>query len=153
MIHTSSTSSLRDFSDYTGTLNPSHCFYHGGNQKVNHGRFVGATAEIKHHVYDIANDRTNFETFEKTTREIANYVGRTCQDGGDFRNGMLALELPPLDPPVYKAPTGDNVTEDDRMAAKTLWEIKLKKWDRRMYDVHPRDQPANGLCHHHWSMQ
>ena len=109
---------------------------HRGNnpgQKGNQGRFIGATPEIKHHVYDLSNDHTNFETFEKTTREIANYVGRTCQDGGDFRNGMLALELPPLPAPRYIPPTGDNVTEDDRMAAQAMWQIQLKKWDRRMY--------------------
>eukprot|EP00428_Durinskia_dybowskii_P007658 CAMPEP_0170304768 /NCGR_PEP_ID=MMETSP0116_2-20130129/52734_1 /TAXON_ID=400756 /ORGANISM="Durinskia baltica, Strain CSIRO CS-38" /LENGTH=128 /DNA_ID=CAMNT_0010556771 /DNA_START=139 /DNA_END=522 /DNA_ORIENTATION=+ len=88
---------------------------HRGNnsgQKGSQGRFVGATPEIKHHVYDLANDRTNFETFEKTTREIANYVGRTVQDGGDFRNGMLALELPPLLAPRYTPPSGEGVTDD-----------------------------------------
>ena len=43
-------------------------------------RFRGTEDALKGHVYTLAPNRT--EVYQKTTREIADYVGRTYKNGG-----------------------------------------------------------------------
>ena len=46
------------------------------------------------------------DTFAKTTREIAEYVGCKFDDAGEFRTGMVEMRLTPLTEPA--PPTDDN---------------------------------------------
>jgi len=49
-----------------------------GNREV---KFEGKCTEIKNSVYDVISAK---DTFAKTTREIAEYVGREFDDAGEF---------------------------------------------------------------------
>jgi len=62
-------------------------------------------------VYDIVAGK---ESFLRTTREIAKYVGSQYEDAGEFRIGMVELALPALAAP--KHPTN---------ATKT---IEMEEW-------------------------
>eukprot|EP00957_Ditylum_brightwellii_P021529 1622830-Ditylum_brightwellii.AAC.1 len=64
-------------------------------------KFEGRTAELKGHIYD-AGYALQANLFVNTTRELAEYAGRTCNDSGDIRNAILeqkdvTFELPVLD--------------------------------------------------------
>jgi hypothetical protein len=61
-----------------------------GGQSRSYSRFVGKCEEIKQFVYDVV---SSSDSFSKTTREIAEYVGRTYDEAGEFRTGMVAMEL------------------------------------------------------------
>ena len=67
------------------------------------GRFEGDCPALKGHTYDVI---AGGDTFAKTTRKIAEYVARSYDDAGDFRTGMIDLDLPdiqaPPDPDVSK---------------------------------------------------
>jgi hypothetical protein len=66
-------------------------------------KFEGKCSEIKNSVYDVVSGK---DTVAKTTREIAEYVGREFDDAGEFRTGMVEMRLPPLTkPPPPLQPT------------------------------------------------
>ena len=50
--------------------------------------FQGKCADLKSAVYDVTAGR---DTFTKTARDIAEYVGREYDDAGEFRTGMVNL--------------------------------------------------------------
>jgi hypothetical protein len=58
------------------------------------GKFEGKCADLKTSTYDVTG--AGRDTFIKTTREIAEYIGRTYEDAGEFRTGMVELSLPDL---------------------------------------------------------
>jgi hypothetical protein len=61
-------------------------------------KFEGKCADIKTSVYDVMSGK---DTFAKTTQEIAEYVGREFDDAGEFRTGMVEMQLTPLvEPPL-----------------------------------------------------
>ena len=64
-------------------------------------RFEGKCDALKGHIYDVARgSNKHHETFQKTTREIAEYIGREFDEGGEFRTGLVNLRLPDLIEPV-----------------------------------------------------
>jgi hypothetical protein len=48
-------------------------------------KFEGKCSELKASIYDVV---TGKDTFAKTTREIAKYVGHEFDDAGEFQMGM-----------------------------------------------------------------
>ncbi len=64
------------------------------------GAFRGRCDELKGAVYDIVAGK---ESFLRTTREIAEYVGSRYEDAGEFRIGMVELSLPTLAAPTHPA--------------------------------------------------
>ena len=75
-------------------------------------RFRGTEDALKGHVYTLAPNRT--EVYQKTTREIADYVGRTYKNGGDVKRSIdkltiidipAPMELPVATPAVPATPT------------------------------------------------
>jgi len=64
------------------------------------GAFRGRCDELKGAVYDIVARK---ESFLRTTREIAEYVGSRYEDAGEFRIGMVELSLPTLAAPTHPA--------------------------------------------------
>ena len=72
-----------------------------GNRRAE-SKFEGKCSEIKTSVYDVVSGK---DTFAKTTREIAEYVGREFDDAGEFRTGMVEMSLAAL---IEPAPPDDN---------------------------------------------
>jgi hypothetical protein len=66
-------------------------------------KFEGKCDDLKGHIYDCSDARQS-DQFMKTTREIAEYVGRTYKYGGDARLAVETLGMPaitmPADPAV-----------------------------------------------------
>jgi len=73
-------------------------------------------------VYDVV---TGKDTFAKTTREIAEYVGREFDDAGEFRTGMVAMRLPDLTEPVAPA---DNAG----VVAVELWKLARRTYEKSL---------------------
>lgn len=78
-------------------------------------RFEGKCKSLKGHIYDCS-DARQMDMFSRTTKEIAEYVGRTYKEGGgDLRLIVENLELPeivpPLDPPAGASRTDERIWE------------------------------------------
>jgi uncharacterized membrane protein YgcG len=63
------------------------------------------------------------DTFAKTTREIAEYVGRDFDDAGEFRTGMVEMSLPPIIEPA--AP------EDGNPISFELWRMARRTFEKQ----------------------
>jgi hypothetical protein len=92
----------------------------GGQRRRNKSRragnrepkFEGKCADIKTSVYDVVSGK---DTFAKTTREIAEYVGRDFDDAGEFHTGMVEMSLPPIIEPA--------VPQDGNPVSFKLWRM------------------------------
>ena len=66
-------------------------------------KFEGRCSDLAGHIYDCANTR-QADVYAKTTREIAEYVGRTYTYGTDVKIAVEKLAIPtlnmPADPPT-----------------------------------------------------
>jgi hypothetical protein len=91
------------------------------NRQAGRGsRFEGKCEDIKNSVYDVVSGK---DTFAKTTREIAEYVGREFDDGAEFRTGMVEMRLPPLVvPPVPAA--------NDAIGFE-LWKMARQRYEKQ----------------------
>jgi len=92
--------------------------------------FQGKIPELEGYVYDVvSNDPT--KSYQKTTEEIAEYVGRTLKDANEFRMGMIELKLPTLTEP--KDPEDPNNP------------VLLRKWDTawKQYQKKLNDRESN----------
>jgi hypothetical protein len=78
-------------------------------------KFEGKCADLKGHIYDCSDVRQS-DQYTKTTREIAEYVGRTFTYGGDARLSVETLVLTTFAPP------------DDPDANATRTEIRI--WEK-----------------------
>ena len=99
-------------------------------KKDSKSTFVGKIPELEGYIYDVvSNDPT--KSYQKTTEEIAEYVGRTLKDADQFRMGMIELNLPPLIEP--KDPTDPENP------------IQLRKWDTawKQYQKELNDRKSN----------
>jgi hypothetical protein len=90
----------------------------GGKRET---KFEGKCADLKASVYDVLSGK---DTFAKTTREIAEYVGREYDDAGEFRTGMVELRLPPLVRPA--APP------DNSLINVELWKIEIGDYQKQV---------------------
>ena len=77
--------------------------YHRSSSKKNvmpkQAKFEGKCEDLKGHIYDCADARQS-DMFIKTTREIAEFVGRTYKYGSDARLAVENLTLPVIDEPM-----------------------------------------------------
>ena len=80
-------------------------------------KFEGKCPDLKGHIYDCSDVRQS-DQYTKTTKEIAEHVGRTYTYGGDARLAVETLTLPTLTMPV-DPPDGANRTET-RIWEKTV---------------------------------
>jgi hypothetical protein len=55
------------------------------------GKFEGKCVNLKSSTYNVTG--AGRDTFIKTTREIAEYIGRTYEDAGEFRTSLVELSL------------------------------------------------------------
>jgi hypothetical protein len=93
-------------------------------------KFEGKRSEIKSPVYDVISGK---DTLAKTTREIAEYVGREFDDAGEFRTGMVEMRLPALTEP---APPVDG----------TPINFELWKMTRRTFEKQTEARRRNSSC-------
>jgi hypothetical protein len=73
-------------------------------------------------VYDVVSGK---DSFAKTTREISEYVGREFDDAGEFRTGMVELQLCPLDEPAPPADPG-------QMVEFELWKMARRTYEKQL---------------------
>jgi hypothetical protein len=71
-------------------------------------------------VYDVVSGK---DTFAKTTREIAEYVGREFDDAGEFRTGMVEMRLAALAEPT---PPEDNTPMNFE-----LWKMARRTFEKQ----------------------
>ena len=85
-------------------------------------KFEGKCGELKDAVYDVVSGK---ETFTKTTRDIAEYVGRQFEEAGEFRTAMVDMELAPLVEPT--APT-----DTTNVVALELWKMARRTYEKKV---------------------
>ena len=68
------------------------------NANTSTRKFKGKKDELKGHIYDCSSQKQS-DQFVTTTREIAEYVGRTYKYGGDIKATLEKLELVTIDLP------------------------------------------------------
>jgi len=86
-------------------------------------KFEGKCDALKGHIYDYS-DARQADLFTKTTKEIAEFVGRTYKYGSDTRLAVEGLALPTLTMP----------TDPDASASKTelkIWDENVKEFVKR----------------------
>ena len=103
-------------------------------------RFEGKCEALKGHIYDIARGSLRQgETFQKTTREIAEYIGREFDEGGEFRTGLVRLELPALIEPVPpNRPSQDKVRFE-------MWKFEFARFKKESANRKRNEQKAYAI--------
>jgi hypothetical protein len=86
-------------------------------------RFDGRCPRLADHIYDCTNTR-QADIYAKTTREVAEYVGRTYKYGTDVKIAVETLKLPTLKLPADPV-TGANASE------KRVWEKRIDEYVKR----------------------
>ena len=71
-------------------------------------------------MYDVVSGK---DTFVKTTREIAEYVGREFDDAGEFQTRMVEMRLMPLTEPAVP-------TNDDQIRFE-LWKMACRAHEKQ----------------------
>ena len=67
--------------------------YHENPARNYYVKAEGHCEALKQHIYDCSNGR-QVDTYSKTTKEIADYVGREYKYGGDIRRAVVKLTRP-----------------------------------------------------------
>jgi hypothetical protein len=102
----------------------------GNHNKNKTTRFKGKCEELKGFVYDI--NSNSADSLSKTTREIAEYVARTVSGAGEFRTGMIQMQMPPLHPPTF--PTDPDALDFQELI--DIWREDCKVYTRRVEERH-----------------
>jgi hypothetical protein len=84
-------------------------------------RFEESCEDLKGSVYDMTAGK---DTFLKTTRKIAEYVGREYTDAGEYRLAMINLNLPALVEPQLP-------TDVTNMMAVEIWKLARCTFDKK----------------------
>jgi hypothetical protein len=103
------------------TPNPNQRRKKKKNRVNRESKFEGKCSDLKSSVYDVVSGK---DTFAKTTREIAEYVGREFDDAGEFRTGMVDMQLRPLDEP---APPAD----PNQVVEFELWKMARQNCEKQ----------------------
>ena len=115
-----------------------------GTNGAYRSKFNGTEEALRGHTYTLAPNRT--EVWTRTTREIADYVGRTYKNGGDVKTSIDKLkqveippprDLPVATPAVLATPTDFTTTPPtpatpaiDEILAPTPTEKRI--WEREV---------------------
>jgi hypothetical protein len=86
-------------------------------------KFEGKCEELKGHIYDCSDARQS-DIFVKTTKEIAEHVGRTFKKGSDARLAIENLALPILTLPADPA-------DDTSKTLTRIWEKEVDEYVKR----------------------
>jgi len=90
---------------------------------VKQAKFEGRCEELRGFIYDCS-DARQADIFTKTTKEVAEYAGRTCKYSADIRKAIETLENTTIVPP---AEPGNNATDTE----KRIWEKKVDTYVKR----------------------
>ena len=108
-----------------------------GNKTKTVTKFIGRTADLKDHVYDFGTAKQE-ESFTKTTKEIAEYVGRSFPMGGEMKAAIESLRVPTIQPPV-DPPAGATKTEtriwEERIKLHVKKELTLEENVKKLYSL------------------
>ena len=102
----------------------------GGNKRfyrrpnTNNSKTKGRTEELDGYIYDVGTN-TQAQLFADTTREIAEYAGRTLKEAQDIRTAIEELE----DTTLVK-PTKETTGDPDEIAA--IYKIELDAYYKRL---------------------
>jgi hypothetical protein len=79
-------------------------------------KFEGKCDDLKGHIYDCSSPR-QVDLFAKTTKEIAEYVGRSYRYGTDVQRAIQEMALPilrkPVDPPDQASKTDSAIWSNE----------------------------------------
>jgi hypothetical protein len=84
--------------------------------------FVGKCEDLQNNTHDIVAGK---DTFLKTTREIAEYVGRTFDDAGEFQTGLVEMSLPELIEPAEPS-------KEASFGQVEKWKIAIKQHENQV---------------------
>jgi hypothetical protein len=98
-------------------------------------RFERSCEDLKGSVYDVTAGK---DTFLKTTRKIAEYVGREYTDAGEYRLGMINLNLPALVEPQLPADVAN-------VMAVEIWKMARRTYDKKTEARDRNDQRIYAL--------
>jgi hypothetical protein len=97
------------------------------NTNARETRFEGSCEDLKGSVYDVT---TGKGTFLKTTRKIAEYVGREYSGAGEYRLAMINLNLPALVEPQLLDGTANAMVVEIWKMARHAYEKKSESRER-----------------------
>ena len=106
-----------------------------GNSVRESNKFTGKCDDLKGTVYDVSEGK---DTFARTTREIAEYVGRVYDDAGEFRTGMVELLLPDIEEPATPGAAATAVDVE-------LWKLDLREYRTRVDKRHKNSDKVYAL--------
>lgn len=102
-------------------------------------KFKGGCSAIEEYVYDVGQPTSNQELYSTTTKKIAEYIARTYDRAGEFRNALINLKFEPLNRPKLdmfatlkkdpKDPEKETKVIDDE--SKELWKDALKTYSKK----------------------
>jgi len=95
-------------------------------QDAKKSTFQGKIPELEGYVYDVVTSDPT-KSYQKTTEEIAEYIGRTLKDANEFRMGMIELQLPKLDEP--KDPE-----DPTNPVLLRKWDTSWKQYQKKLTD-------------------
>ena len=109
------------------------------NSRPKKTKFKGGCSAIEDYVYDVGQPTSNQELYSTTTKKIAEYIARTYDRAGEFRNALINLKFEPLDRPkldsfatLKEDPTDKTkktkVIDDE---SKELWKDALKTYSKK----------------------
>ena len=89
--------------------------------------FEGSCEDLKGSIYDVTAGK---DTFLKTTRKIAEYVGHEYSDPGEYRLAMINLNLPALVEPQLPADVVNVMAVEIWKMARRTYNKKIEVRDR-----------------------
>jgi hypothetical protein len=106
------------------------------NNKTN--KFKGEIAELNGHVYEVHNEASKANQFQKTTTAILTYVNRTLNKSGNDLMKMIN-NMRDIDFGTFKPkPTSDSMDDIDKMILQQ--EVKDFVKRKKLYDYKNRDK-------------
>jgi hypothetical protein len=94
-----------------------------GNRHRTSEKFTGRSEDLCGFIYDVVTTNVK-ESFQKTTRAVAEYVARSCENGAEYRLALVELALPEITEPKDPAETAT-------MVQLKKWEIDYEQYKRR----------------------
>ena len=110
----------------------------GNHEEMSKSKYEGKCDDLKGFTYDVTHGNQTSDMFMRTTKEIAEYIGRTYNDAGEFRIGMPVLSMPDLvEPP---RPSEESLGRPMDAFDAELWKMDMqtyrKKKDNRERNKH-----------------
>jgi hypothetical protein len=117
---------------YHHVRRPTHTNMHSRSH-----RFEGRSEELKGHVYDCV-DARQADQYMKTTKEIAEFIGRTYKFGMDTRLSIENMQLTTI-------PRPDNPPEDADRTDIRIWEKSVDDYVKRKTKLSENNKTAYSL--------